>query len=87
VEDTVAWLGFALGLIGACVALEVGTAEYATGMDQVQIEAAQRTPITVTLVNNAEYPAYAAGPAPAIETAVHWTSHDGTEHTALTPRR
>jgi hypothetical protein len=41
----------------------------------------------VTLVNDAEYPAYAAGPAPAIETAVRWTSHDGAEHTAVMPLR
>ncbi|MDT7606124.1 MAG: hypothetical protein QOG96_627 [Pseudonocardiales bacterium] len=87
VEGTAAWLMFALGLIGAGAALEVGTAVYATVMAQVRVESAQRTPIAVTVVNDVAYPAYPGGPAPAVSTVVRWTSRNGAEHTAPMPLR
>jgi hypothetical protein len=87
VEGTAAWLMFALGLIGAGAALEVGTTVHATAMAQVRVESAQRTPITVTLVNDVDYPVHAGEPAPSVSTPVRWTSRNGAEHTALMPLR
>lgn len=79
-EDTVAWLLCAVALLGLGAALAAGLTEFAAGMDRVRTEAATRTPVTATLVDDAPSAAVSPSGPPRVRipAAVAWTMPDGS---------
>jgi hypothetical protein len=89
IEDLVAWVLTALGLLTALLAVVTGVRLYGDGMHRIGLEARERTQVQAVLLEPA--PAKALGEKPrgaravAVPVPVRYTAPDGTEHLADVP--
>lgn len=84
VEDAVAWLFSSLALLTVVVACVVGVTAAGTAAERARIEARERVPVRVILLEPAEVLPAADGtslPTP-IEVRARWILPDGSERTA-----
>jgi hypothetical protein len=84
-EQAAAWVLTSLGLLLVVAALVVGFRVGADGMERVRTQAAERTPVTVELLDDVPHAPTDATTGPPVPMPVRWIGADGAEHTAVAP--
>ena len=79
-EDAIAWLLCTLGLVAVLIAVLAGHQLYNYGLEQARYEAASRSPIRATLLEDAAWASVTTDGAPTTVTALaNWSGPDGVD--------
>ena len=79
-EDAVSAVLLLVLFVAAIAAMLVGTQTYASVLEMARVQAAARTPVTATLMQDTPSPRT----GDLVSAQVHWTGPDGVEHIGAT---